>query len=163
MGDVPSATAILDRFLGWSELIQITGKSYHLDKSEKSSNSTEAPTGSDSSNTISSTSYSRMPIAASRSRCEPYSDVILAKLDQAFDCKWIQQDLISENGFQDEYWSVYRFVHQLGKNQPLPLPFRRVEVEPGWELQVDFGVGRPCKDHTGTMRKTHIFRAVLFP
>jgi hypothetical protein len=36
-----------------------------------------------------------------------------------------------------------------------------MEVEPGWELQVDFGTGRPCADHTGQIRKTHIFRAVL--
>lgn len=30
IGDVPSATAILDRFLHHAELIQITGKSYRL-------------------------------------------------------------------------------------------------------------------------------------
>jgi DNA replication protein DnaC len=46
IGDVPSASAILDRFLHRAELIQITGKSYRLDKSEKSSNSTKVPTGS---------------------------------------------------------------------------------------------------------------------
>ena len=46
IGDVPSATAILERFLHRAELIQITGKSYRLEKNEKSSNSTKAPTGS---------------------------------------------------------------------------------------------------------------------
>ena len=46
IGDVPSATAILDRFLHRAELIQITGKSYRLDKSEKGSNGTKVPTGS---------------------------------------------------------------------------------------------------------------------
>lgn len=45
IGDVPSATAILDRFLHRAELIQITGKSYRLDKSEKSSNSTSEMLG----------------------------------------------------------------------------------------------------------------------
>lgn len=30
MGDVPSATAILDRFLHHAEMITITGKSYRL-------------------------------------------------------------------------------------------------------------------------------------
>ena len=30
LGDVPSATAILDRFLHHAEMIQITGKSYRL-------------------------------------------------------------------------------------------------------------------------------------
>jgi DNA replication protein DnaC len=46
LGDVPSATAILDRFLADSEVIQLTGRSYRLDKSKKFSNSTKAQTGS---------------------------------------------------------------------------------------------------------------------
>lgn len=46
IGDVPSATAILDRFLHRAETVQITGKSYRLDKTEKGSKSTKAPTGS---------------------------------------------------------------------------------------------------------------------
>jgi len=37
LSDVPSATAILDRFLQTAEIIEITGKSYRLkDRSEKS-------------------------------------------------------------------------------------------------------------------------------
>ncbi len=47
IGDVPAATAILDRFLHHAELIQINGKSYRLDKSQKTSKGTKAPTGSD--------------------------------------------------------------------------------------------------------------------
>ncbi len=46
IGDVPAATAILDRFLADSEVIQLNGRSYRLDKSRKTSNSTKAPTGS---------------------------------------------------------------------------------------------------------------------
>ncbi|HEY0981719.1 ATP-binding protein [Schlesneria sp.] len=46
IGDVPSATAILDRFLHRAEVVQITGKSYRLEKSEKVPKSTKAPTGS---------------------------------------------------------------------------------------------------------------------
>ena len=46
IGDVPSATAILDRFLHRAEVVQITGKSYRLEKPKKSSNDTKAPTGS---------------------------------------------------------------------------------------------------------------------
>lgn len=46
IGDVPSATAILDRFLHRAEVVQISGKSYRLDKSEKSPKGTKAPTGS---------------------------------------------------------------------------------------------------------------------
>lgn len=46
IGDVPSATAILDRFLHRAEVVQITGKSYRLEKSQKVPKSTKAPTGS---------------------------------------------------------------------------------------------------------------------
>jgi DNA replication protein DnaC len=46
LGDVPSATAILDRFLHHSEVIQITGKSYRLATREKPPKDTKAPTGS---------------------------------------------------------------------------------------------------------------------
>ena len=35
--DIPSATAILDRFLHRAEVVQITGKSYRLENSEKGS------------------------------------------------------------------------------------------------------------------------------
>ena len=53
IGDVPSATAILDRFLHHAELIRITGKSYRLRQAGRPENPTEeeakpaiAPTGS---------------------------------------------------------------------------------------------------------------------
>jgi DNA replication protein DnaC len=47
IGDVPSATAILDRFLHRSEIFQITGRSYRLGNSESISKRAKAPTGSD--------------------------------------------------------------------------------------------------------------------
>lgn len=50
LGDVPSATAILDRFLHHSEMIQITGKSYRLASREKTPKDTKAPTGSATDN-----------------------------------------------------------------------------------------------------------------
>ena len=46
LGDVPSATAILDRFLHHAEVIQITGRSYRLASREKAPKDTKAPTGS---------------------------------------------------------------------------------------------------------------------
>lgn len=46
IGDVPSTTAILDRFLHRSELIQITGKSYRMENSNQRPKSTKAQTGS---------------------------------------------------------------------------------------------------------------------
>lgn len=46
IGDVPAATAILDRFLHHAELVQINGKSYRLENSAKTPKGTKAPTGS---------------------------------------------------------------------------------------------------------------------
>lgn len=46
LGDVPSATAILDRFLHHAEVLQISGKSYRLASREKAPKDTKAPTGS---------------------------------------------------------------------------------------------------------------------
>lgn len=46
IGDVPSASAILDRFLQSAEIMKITGRSYRLKNAEKSSKGTKAPTGS---------------------------------------------------------------------------------------------------------------------
>jgi DNA replication protein DnaC len=43
IGDVPSATAILNRFVHHSDVIQITGRSYRMGNSGKSYNSTKAP------------------------------------------------------------------------------------------------------------------------
>ena len=41
IGDVPAATAILDRFLHHADIIEITGRSYRLkDKARRSENDT---------------------------------------------------------------------------------------------------------------------------
>ena len=45
LGDVPTATAILDRFLHHAEIITITGNSYRLQHRD-GSNEAKAPTGS---------------------------------------------------------------------------------------------------------------------
>src|SRR5271155_961726 len=54
LGDVPSATAILDRFLHHAEIVRITGKSYRLrhaarpdQESAEESKPANAPTGSE--------------------------------------------------------------------------------------------------------------------
>jgi hypothetical protein len=47
IGDIPSATAILDRFLHRSELFQLTGRSYRLGTSENNPKGAKAPTGSE--------------------------------------------------------------------------------------------------------------------
>jgi len=46
IGDVPSATAILDRFLHHAEVLSFSGRSYRLRNAENGPKSTKAPTGS---------------------------------------------------------------------------------------------------------------------
>jgi DNA replication protein DnaC len=56
LGDVPTATAILDRFLHHAEIISFSGKSFRLRNRAKSSNSatsSKAPTGSKKTNKLS--------------------------------------------------------------------------------------------------------------
>lgn len=50
----------------------------------------------------------------------------------------------ADHGFSGKYWSVNRFVKSLGANHAAA--FRRMEVEPGEELQVDFGTGAKKRD-----------------
>jgi DNA replication protein DnaC len=55
IGDIPSATAILDRFLHRSELFQIMGRSYRLGTSENNPKGAKAPTGSEADNKVEDT------------------------------------------------------------------------------------------------------------
>jgi transposase len=80
-------------------------------------------------------------------------------LQSGLDSQRIFQDLVAEHGFTGKYWSVVRYVRRL--TQAPSFPFRRLEVEPGAELQVDFGTGRPVRGTSGRGRKTYVFRAVL--
>jgi Integrase core domain len=94
-----------------------------------------------------------------RSDCEPYRDLILAKLEQGLSARRIYQDLVSERSFTGRYWSVRRFVQKLSGGRQLAM--RRMEVGPGEEAQVDFGSGAPIITPDGRRRKTHVFRIVL--
>jgi transposase len=91
--------------------------------------------------------------------CEPYATLIQAKLDQGLTAQRIWQDLVAEHGFVGRYDSVKRYVRRLGARTPLP--FRRMECEPGEEAQVDFGTGAPVISPDGKRRKTNVFRIVL--
>jgi len=93
------------------------------------------------------------------SKCEPFGEVIEAKVDQGLSAKRIYQDLVSEYGFEAKYHSVRRFVRRLGQTRPLP--FRRMECGPGEEAQVDFGRGAPILQPNGKRRRPHVFRIVL--
>ncbi len=93
------------------------------------------------------------------SLCEPWRDIIVAKLEGGLTAQRIYQDLVSEHGFAGKYSSVRRFARCLERSQPLP--FRRMECGPGEEAQVDFGTGAPIHLADGTRRRTHVFRIVL--
>jgi len=73
------------------------------------------------------------------SRCEPWRQSILAKLEAGLTAQRIYQDIAVEEGYEGSYYSVSRFVRKLGA--AVPLPFRRMECEAGAEAQVDFGTG----------------------
>jgi len=117
---------------------------------------TEAHTGSDDSKP---TQLHTGSGAGSRSECEPFREIILAKLAQGLSATRIHQDLVSEHGFTAGYYSVMRYVRR--QEQAQPLPFRRIETKPGEEAQVDFGTGAPLVTSEGRRKRTHLFRIVL--
>ena len=96
---------------------------------------------------------------SSRSQCVRFREQILIKIDQGLTAQRIYQDLISEHGFTAKYHSVRRFVGNLLESKELPV--LRIEVAAGQEMQIDYGQGARCMDHTGILRKPHIFRLVL--
>lgn len=102
------------------------------------------------------------------SLCESLAEVIVEGLQRGLSYQRIWQDLRSDHGFEGGYDSVKRFGRRL--KTASPLPFRRMECEPGAEAQVDFGTGAPVITPTGEplpagvkarRRKTHVFRIVL--
>src|SRR6266496_3100756 len=92
------------------------------------------------------------------SHCEPFETFIKAGLDASLSAQRIYQDLVSEQKFTGGYDSVKRFVRQLQAANPLP--FRRMESEPGQEAQVDFGQGAWVVED-GQRRRPHVLRVVL--
>lgn len=92
------------------------------------------------------------------SHCDPFKDLIKQKLDGGLSAQRIWQDLVGDNGFTGSYSSVKRFVQRLGASTPLP--FRRMECEPGQEAQVDFGAGAWVVED-GKRRRPHILRITL--
>lgn len=89
-----------------------------------------------------------------QSHCEPYRDIIRAKLGQDLSSQRIYQDLVTDHGYAGSYDSVKRFVRRLGVGKPLPM--RGMKCAPGAEAQVDFGAGAPLVSPDGTRRKTTI-------
>jgi len=111
--------------------------------------------------------------AATKSDCQPYLDEILPGLARGLSAVRIHQDLVAAHGVEaaPSYHSVRRFVGRLRRSRPLP--FRRMECDPGAEAQVDFGTGAPVVQPDsgasgasgasggGRKRRTHVLRIVL--
>jgi transposase len=97
--------------------------------------------------------------AGRHSLCEPLRAVIVAALDLGLTARRIWQDLKADHEFTGDYQSVQRFVR--GLRNASPLPFRRMECEPGAEAQIDFGKGAPIVSTAGKRKCPHLFRIVL--
>jgi transposase len=97
-------------------------------------------------------------LAGRKSLCEVWEKEITAALAAGLTAQRIYQDLVSEHQFSGSYQSVKRFVRRLGAT--LPLPWRRMECEPGQEMQVDFGSGAWIEVE-GKRRRPYVFRVVL--
>jgi transposase len=90
--------------------------------------------------------------------CQPWLPQIDAAVAVGLSAQRIYQDLVCEHGFSGSYQAVKRFVRQLRQTQPVP--FVRMEVEPGAEAQVDFGQGAWVLAD-GKRKRPHLFRIVL--
>jgi transposase len=93
-----------------------------------------------------------------QSLCQPYSPRIEAAVGVGLSAQRIYQDLVCDHGFTGSYQAIKRFVRHLRETQPIP--FVRMEVEPGAEAQVDFGQGAWVVVD-GKRKRPHLFRVVL--
>jgi transposase len=93
------------------------------------------------------------------SHCAAYRARIAAKLEEGLSAQRIYQDLVGEVGFSGSYQSVKRYVRQLRDQQPERV--WRIEVQPGEEVQIDFGTGAPVIDSAGHRRRPWVLRVVL--
>lgn len=93
-----------------------------------------------------------------QSSCEPWLAQIEAAVEVGLSAQRIYQDLVAEHGFTSSYQAVKRFVRPMRQSQARP--FVRMEVEPGQEAQVDFGLGAWVMVE-GKRKRPHLFRYVL--
>lgn len=94
-----------------------------------------------------------------KSLCDSFRETIEKKLEAGLSAVRIHQDLRIDYGFDGSYHSVRRFIQSLGKKTPLP--FRRMETEPGQEVQIDFGTAAYVISADGKKRRPWMFRIVL--
>jgi len=94
-----------------------------------------------------------------KSLCADHEAVLRAKVQTGLTAQRIFQDLQTEVAFAGSYQSVKRYVGKL--RQADPQLVCRLEVQPGEEVQVDFGAGPRWVGADGKQTKTWIFRVVL--
>jgi transposase len=94
-----------------------------------------------------------------KSLCVELGTQIREKFEAGLTAQRIYQDLKAEMGFPGSYESVKRYVAKLRQTDPSVV--QRIEVQPGEEVQVDFGSGPTLKGADGKERRTWIFRMVL--
>lgn len=94
-----------------------------------------------------------------KSLCLEHAGLILSKVELGLTAQRIYQDLQSEVCFSGSYQSTKRYVRKLRQSDPALV--YRIEVQPGEEVQVDFGSGPMLLGPEGKKRKTSIFRLVL--
>jgi transposase len=94
-----------------------------------------------------------------KSLCADYAELIWTKFEAGLTAQRIYQDLHAEGSFGGSYESVKRHVQKLRASAPELV--HRLEVQPGEEVQVDFGSGPVLVDGEGKKRRTWIFRIVL--
>jgi hypothetical protein len=97
-------------------------------------------------------------VGVRKSQCEPFRAQITSAREAGLSAQRIYQDLVNDHRFAGSYDAVKHFVRKLGAAQPLP--FRRMETEPGQEAQVDFGQGAWIVEE-GRRRRPHVLRVVL--
>lgn len=93
------------------------------------------------------------------SLCLAHAKWILKQLDAGLSAQRIYQDLRADYAFAGSYQSVKRYVHRVRQTHPEVV--WRIEVKPGEEVQVDFGMGPALVDEQGKRIKTWVFRIVL--
>jgi len=76
-----------------------------------------------------------------QSQCAVHAALILEKVNQGLSAQRVYQDLKIEVSFAGAYESVKRYVRKLRRVAPELV--QRLEVQPGEEVQVDFGSGVP--------------------
>jgi transposase len=106
-----------------------------------------------------STALAKAGCIGRRSSCDGWRSVIIESLERGLSAQRIWQDLRVDHGFAGSYQAVQRFVRKL--KHATPLPFRRMEAEPGAEAQVDFGRGAAIIGADGKRKRPHLFRIVL--